>query len=348
MNSVSNVIRNNRGFILVLAVLFIVTAIFYQQPHIAMWIGFGIAGYSAIANDSVQTLGTFLASNRHRPWWVLWLFIGLSMVAVFLLGWHFSGTGDVAHGRLEKIAEPQNFEYLQLAAPIILLVLTKMSMPVSTTFLILSVFSTSKTIEGMLLKTFMGYGIAFLTGYVVWHAVTRYRQSKNLDNIDQTEVKKSDSKWYVLQWITTLFLWTAWLMQDIANVAVFLPRSLSFEQVLGFSAFLFVAMGVLFYFRGGSIQQIVTEKTDITHVKSATLVDFIYAIILYIFKWYNSIPMSTTWVFLGLLAGRELALAMDTRKNQTYQRSLMLVMKDLMRAGFGLAISIGLAIIVNL
>jgi len=37
-----------------------------------MYIGFLLAAYSVIANDSVQTLGTFLASNKaHFSWYTL-------------------------------------------------------------------------------------------------------------------------------------------------------------------------------------------------------------------------------------------------------------------------------------
>ena len=34
-------------------------------------LGFGLAAYSVIANDSVQTLGTFIASNERFKWY--WL-----------------------------------------------------------------------------------------------------------------------------------------------------------------------------------------------------------------------------------------------------------------------------------
>ena len=36
-------------------------------------VGFGLATYSVISNDSIQTLGTFLASNKERfNWYTLW------------------------------------------------------------------------------------------------------------------------------------------------------------------------------------------------------------------------------------------------------------------------------------
>ena len=38
-----------------------------------MWVGFLLAAYSVIANDSVQTLGTWIASNSERfKWQHLW------------------------------------------------------------------------------------------------------------------------------------------------------------------------------------------------------------------------------------------------------------------------------------
>lgn len=351
MSKAKSLFAKNYIFIGTIAALCIVSAIFYKQPQIAMWLGFGIAGFSAISNDSIQTLGTFLASNRKKPWWVLWLFIGLIMLTVFIYGWH-TNAGDVAYGRLEKIPQPNEYSFLHLLAPIILLIITRLKMPVSTTFLILSVFSSKKTIEGMLLKTFIGYATALVAAYLVWIIVTKIIRTYKLK---YPEEDKSPAKgWYVFQWLTTAFLWSAWLTQDIANIAVFLPRTLTMTQVAGFSVFLFLTMGVIFYLRGGGIQEVVTEKTDVTNVKSATLIDLVYGIILYIFKWVNNIPMSTTWVFLGLLAGRELALALHSsrkdpnKKQDNYRKSLVLVMKDLTRAGIGLAISIGLAVLIHI
>ena len=37
-----------------------------------MVIGFLLGSYSIVGNDAIQTLGTFLSSNSHRPWWVFW------------------------------------------------------------------------------------------------------------------------------------------------------------------------------------------------------------------------------------------------------------------------------------
>ncbi len=67
-------------------------------------------------------------------------------------------------------------------------------------------------------------------------------------------------------------------------------------------------LAVIFYSKGGSIQKIVKEKTNTTDIRSATLIDFVYGIVLLFFKEFSQVPMSTTWVFLGLLAGREIAI----------------------------------------
>jgi hypothetical protein len=69
-------------------------------------------------------------------------------------------------------------------------------------------------------------------------------------------------------------------MQDAANIAVYLPRTLTISQFIAFAAFIFFGLGLLFYLRGDRIQSIVTEKSNITEVRAATIVDFyIYAII---------------------------------------------------------------------
>ena len=45
-------------------------------------IGFALAGYSVIANDSIQTLGTFIASKKK---WFKWYTLAGSASAVMIL-----------------------------------------------------------------------------------------------------------------------------------------------------------------------------------------------------------------------------------------------------------------------
>ncbi len=335
-------IQKEGPFLFVIVLLTIIAGFITNQPTLAMWFGFLVAGYSAISNDSVQTLGTFLSSNRKVKWYYLWLFIGSILIFTILYGWH-SHSGDISYGRLNKIPQPESFNSFQLLAPIVLLILTRFKMPVSTTFLILATFSSSKTINGMLTKTFTGYFLSFFIAGVVWSLVAYLIKKKKTD-IEKAPSKRNAQMWRVFQWCSTGFLWSAWLMQDNANAVVFLPRALTFVQALAVALLLFIGIGYIFYKRGGQIQEIITEKIDVIRVKSATLIDLIYGFILVYFKWINDLPMSTTWVFLGLLAGRELALTRLSGHNQPYQRTLALVMKDLFRAGIGLGISFLLAL----
>ena len=65
-------------------------------------IGFGVAAYSVIANDSVQTLGTFMASNQRFKWYVLAIAASAVLAFTLIYGW-FINDGDISYGRLNKI-----------------------------------------------------------------------------------------------------------------------------------------------------------------------------------------------------------------------------------------------------
>lgn len=337
-------IKKERIFLIIIGICFFAAGYWHPFPEYAMWIGFMLAAYSAIANDSIQTIGTFLASNHDRAWYQLWFFIGGIFLATVTYSW-FTYSGDVSYQRLATpaLAEaPTQFSFLQIAAPIFLLIITRLRMPVSTTFLILSCFSADLNgIFDMLTKSMGGYITAFVAGITVWTLISRWI-SKNFTGT-------AKPYWRVLQWITSGTLWSVWVMQDIANVAVYLPRSLSSGQFLGFAAFIFAGLGVLFYLRGDKIQQIVTEKSHVTDVRAATIIDFIYAILLFFFKELSNVPMSTTWVFIGLLAGRELAMSfMDQQGHgKPYKRTFRLIKRDVLYAAIGLAVSIILAISIN-
>jgi hypothetical protein len=337
--------RKKNSFVLVVTLLVIIAGLVFNQPTIAMWFGFLMAGYSAVANDSIQTLGTFLSSNRKVSWKILWMYIGGIMLATVYFGW-LTNSGDISYGRLNKIPQPADFTFIELLAPIILIVLTQYRMPVSTTFLILATFSSVDTIHGMLNKTLFGYILAFVVAIVVWGTFGYYTSRKHR-KIERDMTVKEEKRWRTLQWLSTGFLWSAWLAQDNANAAVFLPRQLSGIQLIFAMLFMLLALGFILFRRGGGIQTIVTEKTDVIYVKSATVIDFIYALILVYFKWLNDLPMSTTWVFLGMLAGREIALRATLHREKPYGETLKLVRKDLLRAGFGLGVSLALAIMVN-
>ncbi len=330
-------------FLLVIAMLMIAIGAVYEDAWIARWVGFAIAGYSAVANDSIQTIGTFIASNKRKPWWLLWLFIGGIFLVTVTYSW-FAYEGDVTYQRLASKGfdtTPMSFTYLQIAAPVILIILTRARMPVSTTFLLLSCFATDPASLGKVLtKSVLGYGVAFVGAIVVWIAL-----SKLFERWEKAGPAKP--YWRVFQWCTTGLLWSVWLMQDASNVAVYLPRSLSFVEFGAFAAVIFVGLGFLFRFGGARVQRVVDEKSRVVDVRAATLIDLVYCIVLYIFKIQSEIPMSTTWVFVGLLAGREIGMAIRGTNEGSLKEAFKLMGKDLLYVLIGLGVSIGLAMAVN-
>lgn len=57
--------------------------------------------------------------------------------------------------------------------------------------------------------------------------------------------------------------------------------------------------------------------------------------------------MSTTWVFIGLLAGRELGMSLMKTGSHTVLTGLKLALKDVTFALIGLTVSIAIAVGVN-
>lgn len=299
--------------------------------------GFLLAAYAVIANDSIQTLGTFLASNAKRPWWQLWLYSVSILMVVLLYGWWANG-GDPAYGRLEKFPKPEGgIGLIHVLAPFALLVLTRFGIPVSTTFLVLAVFAPGN-IQSMLVKSLVGYGLAFVVGILVF----RFVAGRVMRHFRETQNDPAPTGWIVLQWASTGFLWSQWLVQDLANIFVFLPREIDLTWLLFAITVLLVMQGITFYQYGGRIQQIVTSKTMTTDIRAATIVDFIYGLILMIFKEWSNMPMSTTWVFLGLLAGRELAISLLFNA-RPMRETWNLVFTDAGKAFLGLVVSVVIA-----
>ena len=323
-------------------ILSIVCFVAYPYPEVAMWLVFFLASYSAIANDSIQTIGTFIASNADKKWYYLWIYMGSIFLITVTYSWINYG-GDISYERLASKGlneAPEQFKFLQVFAPVVLLILTRFRMPVSTSILLLSAFATqASSITSILQKSFFGYFIAFALAIIVWLLTTNlFEKYKN---------SKPSKLWLPLQWISSGALWSTWIMQDMANVAVVLPRSLTLDQFLVVSSFIFFGLGLLFYLRGDRIQKIVTEKTDIIDVRAATVVDFIYACLLYYLKVISTIPISTTWVFIGLLGGRELAINIKLYSKGNYIKALKMISKDALYAGIGLAVSLALALSIN-
>ena len=66
-------------------------------------IGFLLAAYSVVANDSVQTLGTFIESNSQKfKWYYLWMAASLVLLFTLWYGWSLNG-GDISYGNYYQL-----------------------------------------------------------------------------------------------------------------------------------------------------------------------------------------------------------------------------------------------------
>lgn len=308
---------------------------------IFMIIGFLLSLYACVSNDAIQTLGTFLNTTKERPVWQIWLYVSLVMIITFVSGWIIND-GDMAFGRLDRIPHAQVFYWWHILPPLILLYLTRKGIPVATAFLIISIFSAPKVIGLMVAKSFVGYVIALISSMILYFFIAR-----SVEKIFLYMKNKPISKpWVVAKWLSTAFLWSAWLLQDGAVLFVYLPRQLNlWQMILSLSIFAGL-LYILCYRRGGEIQNIVKLKTNTQDPRSATIIDCVYAAILIYFQTVNNIPMSTTWVFLGVLAGREIALYNRLRfitEKKVYKH----LIKDLTKAIVGLVVSIAVVFILN-
>ena len=308
---------------------------------IFMITGFLLSLYACVSNDAIQTLGTFLNTTKDRPVWQIWLYIGLVMVVTFTIGW-IVNDGDMAFGRLDRIPHAQTFYWWHILPPLVLLYLTKKGIPVATAFLIVSVFSSSTVVGLMIAKSFIGYVAALICSMVLYFFIAR-RVEKIFLYMKNKPITKP---WIVAKWLSTAFLWSAWLLQDGAVLFIYLPRKLTLLQLI-LSLLIFLGLlYILCYKRGGEIQNIVKLKTNTQDTRSATIIDCVYALILLYFQNVNNIPMSTTWVFLGVLAGREIALYNRLRfitEKKVYKH----LIKDLTKAIIGLVVSIIVVFVLN-
>lgn len=307
-----------------------------------MFLGFIFAAYSVVANDSIQTLGTFLSSNSKLHWITLWFFAGSILSATLIYGW-VQYSGDVSYGRLEKYQLPNPFSWYYLLPPLILLVLTRTGIPVSTSFLILTFFN-EKNLYDMVEKSLLGYALAFGAAILIYILITRLIERHFL----LKKIKEGEKKiWTILQWCSTGFLWSQWLIQDFANIYVYLPRNLSVGYLIISLAIILAILAFIVSSKGGAIQKIVLSKTNTIDIRSATIIDAVYGLVLFFFKEMNNIPMSTTWVFIGLLAGREIAINIMLDRKAKRKGMLRNISLDLTKVTIGLVISILLVFLVK-
>ena len=321
-----------------------------MEPNVFQIIGFLLSAYSVVANDSLQTLGTYLSSNQGRtPKVVQMSFICGAAAAVLLIGWslHSSGGGfgDPAWGRLEQFPLPENINWVYLIPPLAVLALTQWGAPVSTSFLVLSAFVPSNATQ-LLLNSLSGYGMAFLLALVSYGLLLWWLERKVLSS--QEQGNETNKVWFVLQWISTGWLWSQWLVQDMANIYIYLPRELSLGGMVLSVLMLCIGLCVLVAIGGGPIQGVLQNKINTTDLRSATVIDCLFGSVLFWKANITTFPLSTTWVFLGLLAGREVAIRLRLKLSMSDDQPLHKILgNDIFKAGVGIIVSLIVALAIQ-
>ena len=305
-------------------------------------LAFGLATAAVIGNDALQTLGTFLAASRQRvPRGLQALFLCSVLCLVLLLGWS-RGQGDPAWGRLDQLAEPARLTWVDLLPPLAVLGLTQAGAPVSTSFLLLTAFAPDH-LPTLLGHSLAAYGLALALGLAVYAALPGMPAEANPAEARLT------SGWLVLQWLASGWLWSQWLIQDLANLYVLLPRRLDAGTMAATLALLCLAVTVLVLRDGGPIQALLERKSHSDDPCATALLTGLYGAVLFGLGQWSRLPLSTTWAFLGLLAGRELGLLLrgDGRQATSMPASEAADLgTDLLRASLGLVVAVAVALLV--
>ena len=320
------------------SVAFLVSALTADMPDIARWVGFLLAGYAAVANDSIQTIGTFIASNKDQAWWKLWLFIeGIFLLTVVWSWVQFDG--DVTYQRLAaKGFGHCRVRLLTVAAPVFLIILTQLKMPsrphsCSVQFRDQGVRDRQGADEVL-----HGLRAAFVIAMVVWLSLTK--TFERWFTGEAAPAGGSPSGWppgCCGACGSSRMRRTSRCTCPVSNVV----------ELAAFAGVIFIGLGILFRMGGERIQQIVEEKSDVFDLRPATIIALVYAVILFYFKIHSKVPMSTTWVFLGLLGGRELAMTLRGSGERSVGAAVKMMTRDAALAATGLAVSLILACAVN-
>jgi hypothetical protein len=294
---------------------------------------------AVVGNDSLQTLGTFLGSNRGRtPLPAQMGFLVGLMVVVLGLGWWLND-GDPAWGRLAGFPLPEAIGWVDLLPPFGVLLLTRWGAPVSTSVLLLTAIAPAN-LGPVLLRSLVGYGLAFAVALLLYGALLWLLEQP------AAAAPGDEPLWLVLQWLSTAWLWSQWLVHDLANIYVLLPRRLDAGQLALSAAVLAGGLCILVARGGGPIQQVVRGKTNSADLRSATLIDLLFGVLLLALARLSPIPLSTTWVFLGLLAGRELGLLLRLQHRPATEVGALLG-SDLAKAALALGLSLAVALLIQ-
>jgi hypothetical protein len=325
-------------------VILLLVCPFFAQKNIINWLAMIIASFAIVGNDSPQLIGTHLATRQDEKWYKTLAFVGVIFVVVLGLCWYFYD-GEVHFKILDNVS-PRNINKYYLISPAILLFLTHNGIPTSSTFLVLSVFLNKANIMNMLTKTAASYFISFAASAYVFLKILR-RYKKYLLSASSND--RYISLWNQLQLASTILLVINWLCFSISNITVFLPRKLSLHDFLLFMFILLYTLASVLSNKSNKMQEILLSKSGANNLKINVLINMLFSAVLFIFKVINNVSIATTFVFLGILAGKEIAIASSEMDifGRNYKRTILTILRDINKCIFGVGVSLAFVTLIN-
>lgn len=319
-------------------IIAIITLAFVRE-NIFQWIATIMSVFAVMSSDSIQTIGTYLSTHRETSWKKHFVFIGSTIAIAIILSWIFFNR-QLHFNVLENIPYNNDLSYIYIIPPLALLILARCGIPASSTFIILSSFTSKGGIVHMINKTFSSYCFAFLFFAYFWFFILKIYK----DELYNDENKKLMNKWKLAQKMTTVILLLSWLFFSLANMVLFLPRTFSFYNLCLFLFLVLSTLAVVLINKGGKLQDMINKKQDSKNIKVSTLINSVYAGVLILSKALSNTPISTTFVLLGILAGKELTTTYYSDNHSLvstkYRYCIANILRDLNKAILGIIISL--------
>jgi hypothetical protein len=101
--------------------------------------------------------------------------------------------------------------------------------------------------------------------------------------------------------------------------------------------------------KSNKMQEILSSKKNANNLKINVLINLLFSAILFIFKIISNISIATTFVFLGILAGKEVAIAFSESDifGKTYKKTILTVLRDINKCILGVCVSLAFVIFIN-
>lgn len=325
--------------------LMVVFVVIFGRNNIFSWLIVAFTTYNIMFNNSIQTIGLFIASNGDKKTIPNLIFFSSIFVLSILVSW-FLTSKEVHYHLLDSINYEEDYiNVLFIFLPILLYFFTKKRIPVSATFLVIPLFANKNTIESMINKTSVSYFLSLITSLVVYNLL--YKKYKNVISNEKENTSKT---WLMAEYVSTGVLWFSWLTVSLCNFVVFLPREFLIYDLLLLSIIGIITIYCILVSNGGEIQKIITQKSDVKNIKTAVIFNTLFSFMLLFIQHINNVPITSTWMFLGVLAGREIAISLNTfhlNGALKYKNCLLKIWRDLSSAILGIILSLIFVYIFN-